>query len=121
MKIEEQLKDLAKKIVRLRDKDRPCIICGHKPIDPVCAHYIKQSQSVHLSYALSNIHIACAECNLLEELDSELHLMHRSNLEYLLTEEIVNDLEIQGKQIFKITKSEKKDLLMDYRKILKQL
>jgi len=84
MKIDDQLDEADRDIIRARDRYSDCIICG-KPIthgNLVVCHFIKSSKSKYLKWDLSNKHGGHIICNNLEESDKtgQTHTMHGLNL-----------------------------------------
>ena len=121
MKIEEKLKLIANEIVRIRDKNKPCIICGNNLILPVCCHYFKQSKSQLTSWDIRNIHLGDQLCNGYEENTTKLHLNHKKNLIYREGQETYNKLEYLANSCIKLSKSEKEEKYQEYKVILKEL
>ena len=115
------LQELASKIVRIRDKDKSCIICGKQIKNIVAAHFFKKSQSLILSYDLRNIHGSCMDCNFDEENDIGLHYAHEFNLREREGEsnfEKIKWLNISG---VKVSKSEYFEKIKEYKLKLKEL
>lgn len=121
MKIEEKLKLIAKEIIRIRDKNNSCIICGYKLIQAVCCHYFKQSKTQILSWDIRNIHLGCLLCNNLEEISPILHIQHKNHL--IEREGIIeyNNMEWLANSCTKLSKSEKEEMYQEYKIELKEL
>jgi hypothetical protein len=114
MKIDEDLRTVVNKIVYIRDKDKPCIICGFplgNNILNVC-HHIKKSQSSVLKYALTNQHLGHQWCNQQEETDGNLIMSHSMNVIEREGEEEFMRLNNLKRQTVKFGNSEKKELLI---------
>jgi Bacteriophage Lambda NinG protein len=119
--LDVKLRDLSRQIVQLRDKNKPCIICG-KPLNyPVCCHYFKQSQSHILSWDLINIHLGCTYCNNLEEI---FPVMNNNHLILLIEREGESEYQKMkwlSNSGVKLSNFEKKTIISEYKQILKEL
>lgn len=123
MKQTERIDLLIRKIVRLRDKDKPCIICGNKMYNvPVNnCHYIKASKSKLFRWSLDNCHLGHESCNNLSESDSYLMDMHRANMLERIGAEKLMYLHNHKNDTYKFRKSDLDELEAKLKEQLKTL
>lgn len=99
---EEQVK--INKIVRERDKNKPCISCGKKmkSHEINAGHYYARSQCESLRYDLDNIHGQCSWCNSKMTEDETVSANYRKNLLERIGAERVERLYIKRKNAGRI-------------------
>ena len=120
MTIDFKLDDIVRKIVQIRDANKPCIIDGKPLVNPVVAHWQKRRHT-QTRWHLSNVHLASFENNYLQECSSELNEQHSINVLEREGLEMYNKLINLRNLNFKFSKSNKEELLIYYKGLLKTM
>lgn len=92
-KLKQEVQKLVNKVVRERDKGKPCVSCGQlKTLQ--AGHYYPVSGYDGLRFDLDNIHGECAGCNCFDH----AHLIHYTeNIPDRIGEERLKDLHEKAK------------------------
>lgn len=119
----ESVKTACHKYIRLRDKGKPCISCGHPyHSDHQAGHFYKAELFSSLKYNEYNINGQCQKCNLRMEGNES---QYRVNLPYRIGMEKYRELEqladLEKKQDFKWDREELKKIRSYYNQKIKEL
>lgn len=115
---DSDLDDICRKIVRMRDSQTNCIICGKRIINPVICHYFKRRHN-GTRWHLDNIHLGCSECNSKEEAMHNYTTLHLENLINRIGINTYDKLRTLRLENVKYSPSDKKELYDKLKQILK--
>jgi len=119
-----EVQDLFNLIVRIEDRDLPCISCGKHVVDDGrpggvwdAGHYLSRGSACHLRFDRRNVHKQCKGCN---RPNGTTRAAHRAGVEARIGKEALDALEAdQATRHYTI--DELKSLKAEYAAKLKQL
>ena len=117
---EKDLEKVFNKFIRLRDKSLPCISCGKKPPFTLSAgHFYPAGSYKNIRFSENNVHGQCwYDCN--KKKHGNL-LEYRKGLVKRFGEDYVNELDKMAQKPRKYEIFELKELIVKYKKKIKQL
>lgn len=119
--LKNELQTVFNEFIRLRDSEKPCISCGEfKPLQ--AGHFFAVKGYDALRFNEDNVHGECAGCNCFNE--SHLIYYHDRLIERI-GQERVDELKLCAETYkrlgYKWSKSELKELIIEYKERVKQL
>ena len=104
--------------IRKRDENEPCISCGATNVEEFHAgHYVASTYQI-LRFNEDNVHKQCSRCN--THLRGNL-ISYREGLIYKIGLEEVEKLEAERHKTFKMSIPELKEMILLYKKKIKEL
>lgn len=116
--LEHKAREQFNAYIRLRDKDKACIYCGGKQINPNAAHYFSKNQFSGYMFNPDNVFGACEICNNLDD-----QTLIRENMVLRIGLERVENLEenANSKRMYKFARFELVDIVEIYKSKIKEL
>jgi hypothetical protein len=106
------------KFIRLRDKGQVCISCQKKPLKENAGHFYNANNHYNVRFNEDNVHLQCEHCN--TYLSGNL-LEYRTNLINKIGNSEFLKLEDEARKTRKFTKDELKEIIVIYKKKIKQI
>ena len=106
------------KFIRLRDKGNVCISCQKKPLKENAGHFFNANNHYNVRFDERNVNLQCEHCN--TYLSGSL-IEYRKNLIKKIGIEEYENLESIAYKTRKFTKDELKEIIVIYKKKIKQI